>query len=80
MELQAGLIEPLACPECVSTGTFGHARIGNARSSCPTCNAFAQQVIRWAGRKLRDQYPDDYARLRKEVEPVVYKRIVEARW
>lgn len=80
MEPRPDLLEPLACPECVSTGTFGFARIGNARSSCATCNAFAQQVLRRTSSRLKDEYPEDYARLRKEVEPVVYKRILESRW
>ena len=66
----------LPCPECHRRGTV--ARIGNRRTSCRTCNLFAQRVMRRVRTALAARYPADYADLRHAVETDEYDRIMAA--
>lgn len=73
----------LPCPECrlrvMSEGKIpkGPNRIGNRRSYCNVCNAFAQNVTRIAGRKLREMFPEVYADLKVQAERDLYPQVIE---
>lgn len=73
----------LPCPECrlrmLGEGKVpkGPNRIGNRRTYCNTCNAFAQNVTRIAGRKLREMFPEVYSDLRVQVERDLYPQVIE---
>jgi len=73
----------LPCPECrerlISKGLEpeGMNRIGNKRGTCDTCNAFAQAVKRLTANRLKDLHPDEYERLRLQVELDLYPGVIE---
>jgi hypothetical protein len=68
----------LPCPECRQNGRGGEARIGNRRRECPTCNAFAQNVMRLAFRRFREREPEQWQALRLAVELDLYPNVIEA--
>jgi hypothetical protein len=55
----------------------GHWRIGNQRRSCSTCNAFAQNVMRLTRKRLKEKYPEEYERIRLQVEMDLYPQVIE---
>lgn len=61
----------LACPEC-SRKHPGHARIGNRKATCRTCNRFAQAVRRRVAAGLVAAYPERAAVLTLKAEAEVY--------
>lgn len=64
----------LVCPECV--GEYpGHARIGNRKGHCRTCNRFSQAVRREVAKNLAVMHPRDAADLRVLAEADVYERL-----
>lgn len=65
----------LACPEC-SRKHPGHARIGNRKATCRTCNRFAQAVRRKVAAGLVAAYPEQAAALTPTIEAEVYERTV----
>ena len=67
---------PLTCPECASRDGAGSARIGNRRSSCATCNRFAQAVLRGTHARMREADPETFAAHRAVVEREVYAATV----
>lgn len=70
----------LPCPECrYKRQAGGQARIGNERRFCSTCNRFAATVRQRAGKALIDAFPDEFARLRRQIETDIYPGVVE-RW
>lgn len=62
----------LVCPDCARTHG-GHARIGNRKKSCPTCNRFAQAVRRAVASGLAALHPGDAERLRAKAEARLYR-------
>lgn len=58
-------------------GRGGAARIGNRRSTCRTCNNFAQNVRRIATKRLRQKHEEEYAALRRRVEMDLYPQVIE---
>lgn len=68
--------EVLTCPECVKVYESTKARIGNRKTTCRTCNRFAQAVRRHVARALIDAHPDEAARLRHAAEHNAYGMIV----
>lgn len=67
---------PLTCPECASKGVARSPRIGNRRSSCATCNRFAQAVLRGTHARMREADPETFAAHRAVVEREVYAATV----
>ena len=67
--------EVLVCPECRARYA-GSARIGNRKSSCGTCNRYAQAVRRYVARDLALLHPLDAQRLRQQAEREVYALVV----
>ena len=57
----------------------GTRRIGNSRDVCPTCNGFAHTARLRALAILAKRYPEEYARIRLEVEADLYPAVI-ARW
>lgn len=55
----------------------GSARIGNRRNSCSTCNNFAQNVMRLTRKRLLEEHPDEYAKIRLQVEMDLYPQVIE---
>ena len=55
----------------------GGNRIGNRRSHCSTCNAFAQNVMRLASKRLKELHGDEYEKLRIQVERDLYPQVIE---
>jgi len=68
----------LPCPECRSRGVGGGARIGNRRATCPTCNNFAQNVMRITRNRLKERHEEEYAAIRAQVERDLYPQVIEA--
>lgn len=66
----------LACPAC-SSERSGASRIGNRKTTCRTCNRFAQAVRRLVSRRLTDAHPDEAQRLRLAAESEVYDQITK---
>ena len=58
-------------------GVGGGARIGNRRSQCTTCNNFAQNVMRHTRKRLMEEHPEEYRRIRLEVEVELYGGVIE---
>lgn len=58
------------CPVCASRGTPG--RIGNRRSKCRACNAFARRVERATLRELARRHEPEVSRIRGELEADIY--------
>ena len=67
----------LPCPECRAQGRVGKTRIGNRRSTCRTCNNFAQNVMRLTRKRLVEKYAEEYERLRLQVELDLYPQVIE---
>lgn len=59
------------CPTCEEEGR-GRSRIGNKRSACKTCNAFARRLEREVSKALRVAVPEAYEHLREETEARLY--------
>lgn len=59
-------------------GIGGMARIGNRRNGCKTCNKFAQDVMRLTRKRMLEEYPEEYRRLRVLVEIEQYPDVMEA--
>lgn len=59
------------------SGGTGGQRIGNNRSTCPTCNNFAQNVRRLTLTRLKERYPDDYEELRLRTEMDLYPQVID---
>lgn len=68
---------PLPCPSCRLEGRGGGTRIGNRRQHCQTCNNFAQNVLRLAAKKLREEHPEEYQAIRLRVELDLYPQVIE---
>ncbi len=68
---------PLPCPECRAAGFEGGARIGNRRTSCTTCNNFAQATRRLTLVRLKERYPADYEELRLRTEMDLYPQVID---
>jgi hypothetical protein len=70
----------MACPDCAyvraDLGRTGIPRIGNRRSTCVTCNRFVQKVRRRLTSRLLEEFPEEAARLRLEVEERTYREFV----
>lgn len=67
----------LPCPECRDRGHKGHARIGNRKSRCGTCNRFAQAVRREALRRLKDRFAEEYRVIVMESEAACYRATLD---
>jgi hypothetical protein len=78
MQLRRPDAPPLPCPECRQRGVGGNARIGSRRSLCGTCNRFNQAVSRTARSLLADKHPDEYSRIRLQVECELYPQVIES--
>lgn len=63
----------LVCPDCVRAHG-GHARIGNRKKSCATCNRFAQAVRRAVASDLAARYPEDAEQFRVKAEARLYRQ------
>lgn len=69
----------LFCPECRTVhGVGGKARIGNRRSTCTTCNNFAQNVMRLTRKRLKEAHPEEYEEIRVKVEMDLYPQVIES--
>ena len=64
----------MPCPECRISGRGG--RIGNRRSACGTCNAFAQRVMRMTRTLMKERHAQEYEALRQEAEQTLYPDVV----
>lgn len=64
----------LVCPECQGKHP-GNARIGNRKSTCRTCNRFAQSVRRKVATALAEMHPVDAALLRQDAERLAYRSV-----
>jgi len=70
-------IPALPCPECRMRGHTGMARIGNRRNRCPTCNNFAQNVMRLTRKRLMERYAEEYTEIRLRTERDLYPQVIE---
>lgn len=61
----------MPCPRCASP------RVGNRRAACSTCNAFAQRVRRQVLARIQRSLPNEYERLKAEVEAELYAQLTE---
>ena len=59
------------------SGVGGKARIGNRRSQCKTCNNFAQNVMRHTRNRLKEEFAEEYDRIRIRVEMDLYRVLIE---
>lgn len=66
----------LICPQCRFENRAGLCRIGNRRSVCNTCNAFAAAVRRTALNELRDKHPAEFEQLQQKALLAEYRVIV----
>lgn len=55
----------------------GKARIGNHRSTCTTCNNFAQNVMRITRERLKKRHLEEYNELRLQVERDLYPQVID---
>lgn len=69
----------MPCFECTSRGIARMSKIGNRRSECSSCNAFAQRVRRRTLALLRESQPEAYVALRAQVEIDTYAEMMKAR-
>lgn len=67
----------LSCPQCYDEGVSGSLRIGNRRSSCATCNAFAQAVRRRLVTRLVQEHAELAERMKLDIEAALHPRAVE---
>ena len=67
----------LPCPECRARRHGGWCRIGNRRTSCQTCNRWAQAVLRITRQRLIEAEPELWDRLRFQVETDLYPDVIQ---
>lgn len=68
---------PLPCPECRAAGRGGSCRLGNHRDRCATCNNWNQNVRRITRNRFAAKYPEEFQRIRLEVERDLYPQVME---
>lgn len=72
---------PLPCPECLANGqkrSWVLFRIGTRKTTCRTCNRFNQDVMRTTRVRFKEEYPEEYERIRLQVEKSAYREVLAA--